>query len=71
MLVICIVEAAFAQHERLGGIAEVQDLLHAVGHELPAGTAPVAVADIVAVVEALLRSMVGLGIGYRLRCLIC
>ena len=64
-------EAAFARHERLDGIVEVQDLLHAVVHESPVDTAPVAVADTVVVVEALLQSTVGLGIEYRLRCLIC
>ena len=64
-------EAAFGQHERLGGIAEVQDLLHAVAHESPVDTSPVAVVDIVAVVEALLQSMVGLGTEYRSLYLIC
>lgn len=64
-------EAASAQHERPGDIAEVQDLLHAVVYELPVGTTPVAVAGIAVVVEALLQSMVGLGIGYRSPCLIC
>ena len=54
--------AAFAQHERLGGIAEVQDFLHVVVRELPADTAPVAAAGIAVVVEALLRSVEGLGI---------
>lgn len=55
-------EAAFAQHGRLGGIAEVQDLVHAVVYEWPVDTAPVAVVDIAVVVEALLQSMVGLEI---------
>ena len=64
-------EAAFARHERPGGIAEAQDLSHAVEHESPVDTVPVAVAGIAVVVEALPRSVVGLGIGYRSRCLIC
>lgn len=60
-------EAAFVQHERPGGIAEVQDLLHAAVYVVLVDTAPAAVAGITAVVEALLRSMGGLGNEYRSR----
>lgn len=64
-------EAVFAQHERPGGIAGVQDLSHAVVYELLADTIPAAVAGIAVVVEALLLSTVGLGIEYRSPYLIC
>ncbi len=43
-------EAAVVQHGRLGDIAEVQDLLHAVVHELPVDSVRAVVVGIVAVV---------------------
>ena len=64
-------EAAVVQPERQGDIAEVQDLLHVVAHEVPVDTVLVAVVGIIVVAEALLLSMVGLGTGYRLLYLIC
>ena len=64
-------EAAVVPPERQDDIAEVQDLLHVVAHEVPADTVLVAVVGIVVVAEALLQLMVGLGTGYRLLYLIC
>lgn len=71
MHIVCIAEAASVQHERQGDIAEVQDPLHAAARELPVDTARVAVVGIAVVVEALLRSMVDLGIGCHSQYLIC
>lgn len=64
-------EAAFVQYERRGDIAEVQDLLHAVEHELSVDTAHVAVVGIAVVAGVLLLSTAGLGTGYRSQHLIC
>ena len=71
MLVICIAEAAFVQHERRGDIAEVRDLLHAVAREVLVDTARVVVVGIIVVVEALLQSTEDPETGYHSQYLIC
>ena len=64
-------EAAFAQHELPGDIAEVQDLWHAVAHGSLVDNVHVAVVGIAVVAEALLQSMAGPGNGYRSQYRIC